>query len=274
MYIIESRTQKLVIKYTLNTFTDDERITGLLALTEAYNKLGIYCPQNIKTLSGNPYYKYEVTGKIYYIYAEEYARYQTAEYIGEDQYKNSDGVPRYYEGMFKSVGKVANAHLNVMQLPSAYCMLEPFCPPDTTDEQTECAELFFEYIYKNIPQFTAEADELKRIFYLIKDKISKVYHLFPTSCFQADLNQTNVLLDDNGFFAGLIDFNLCGKEPIINYVMRDALWRSNIFDDGAFLTLEEYEENDLKRRGLFLSNLQIINEEYHFSDIEREMMFV
>ena len=51
-----------------------------------------------------------------------------------------------------------------------------------------------------------------------------MYSALPFSCFQGDLNESNILLDENGRFAGLLDFNLCGREPVLNYAVREALW--------------------------------------------------
>lgn len=97
------------------------------------------------------------------------------------------------------------------------------CAPDTTDEATECAVAFVNYIRDNIPAFLSQAEALLEMFYKRQEELKTVYPSLPTSCFQADLNDSNILLDEDSNFVGLIDFNLCGKEPILNYAVREAL---------------------------------------------------
>ncbi len=271
VYIVQSAGQKFVIKHTSNAFTDEGRIVGIMKLMAAYNDLGIYTPKILLSRDGKAFSKYTVDDREYFVYAEEFARYETAEHIGEKKYNPGGGRPLYYDKMFRSLGKVASAHLDIVEFPSAYCILKPFCPPDTVDEQTECAELFFNYIYEDLPEFKAEADELRSIFYELQGKIAEAYPLLPTSCFQADLGATNVLLDENYDFAGLIDFNLCGKEGNVNYPVREALWQANIFGQGDHLTPGEYEQSDLKRRSLFLQNLESMGNTYPFTDGERAL---
>ena len=87
------------------------------------------------------------------------------------------------------------------------------------------------------------------------------------------MNDSNILLDSNNNFVGLIDFNLCGKEPILNYAVREALW--GISDNRLFgekdsrLYFYDEELDDL-RISLFLENIGYIQETYHFSSSEKD----
>ena len=93
-----------------------------------------------------------------------------------------------------------------------------------------------------------------------------------TSCFQSDLNDSNILLDENNKFVGLIDFNLCGKEPILNYAVREALW--GVSDKRLFGEKDSrlyFYDNELDelRIKLFLENISYIQEYYGFSAFEK-----
>ncbi len=270
VYIIECDGLKIVVKHTSNTFTDDNRMLAIIKLTEIYRELGIYCPKIIPDATGELYSKYIVNDREYFIYAEEFAKYEIAENVGKDKFIDNDKVPLYFDEMYRSLGRVAAANIDVADCPSAYCLLKPFCPHDTVDEQTECAELFFNYIYENIPDFKNEADEVKALFYEVKSKIAEVYYTLPTSCFQSDLSCSNVLLDENGNFAGLIDFNLCGKNVNINHLTR-AAHSYSIYEEGDYLTLDEYEEHHQKEISLFMRKMRCISETYHFTKAEREI---
>ncbi len=270
VYITECDGRKIVIKHTSNTFTDDNRMTAIIRLTEAYRQLGIYNPRIIPDANGKLYSKYIVNDREYFIYAEEFAEYEIAENIGKDKFRDADRVPIYYDELYRSLGRVAAARLDVTDCPSALCLLTPFCPPDTVDEQTECAEQFLNFIYENLPDFKSEADEIKALFYDAKSKIAEVYGTLPTSCFQSDLSCSNVLLDENGNLAGLIDFNLCGKDVNINQLTRAAQLYS-IYEEGDYLTLDEYEEYDRKEMALFMRKLKCISETYRISEAECEI---
>ena len=111
------------------------------------------------------------------------------------------------------------------------------------------------------------------MYYQRQKELKEIYYSLPTSCFQADLNDSNILLDSNYNFVGLIDFNLCGKEPILNYAVREALWSiaDNRLIDENYRRLYFYDKKlDDLRIKLFLENISYIQETYSFSSLEKE----
>lgn len=274
VHIVDDGHRKLVIKHLSNTFSDKRRIEGWFRLMDEYRKIGIYCPRVVPNLNGELLHCDTMDGRRYYTYAEEYAIYETAEHIGKDKYKDAQGHDCFTPDVMRSLGKVASAKLNILDWASSYCLLEPFCAPDTTDEGTECAIAFVDYIRENLPAYSQRAESLLELYYKRQDELRAVYHLLPTSCFQADLNDSNILLDGDNKFMGLIDFNLCGKEPILNYAVREALL--GISDNRLFgeqdSRLYYYDkELDNLRINLFLENISYIQETYKFSSFEREV---
>ena len=75
---------------------------------------------------------------------------------------------------------------------------------------------------------------MERIWRLWTDNraaLEPIYKTLPVSVFQADLNLTNILVDDSGDFVGICDFNLCGREVFLNYLMRETYfvdWQEEI----------------------------------------------
>lgn len=274
VYIVDDGHRKLVIKYLSNTFSDKRRIEGWFKLMDEYRKIGLYCPAVVPNLNGEILHCDTVDGRDYYTYAEEYSVYETAEHIGKEKYKDAQGHDSFTPDVLRSLGKIASAKLDVLDWASSYCLLEPFCAPDTTDEATECAVAFVNYIRKNIPEHLPRAEALLELFYKRQEELRIVYPSLPTSCFQADLNDSNILLDDDINFVGLIDFNLCGKEPILNYAVREALWA--VSDDRLYgendsrLYFYDKELDDL-RINLFLENIGYVQETYKFSSFEKEV---
>lgn len=274
VYIVSDGSRKLVIKHLSNTFSDRRRIEGWFRLMEEYRKIGLYCPAVVPNRHGELLHRDSVDGRDYYTYAEEYAIFETAEHIGKEAYKDALGHDCFTPDVMRSLGKIAAAKLDILDWPSAYCLLEPFCAPDTTDEGTECAVAFVNYIREKLPAHLPRAEALLQLFYKRQEELRAVYALLPTSCFQADLNDTNILLDESLRFAGLIDFNLCGKEPILNYAVREALWAltdKRLFGEKDSRLYFYDSELDKLRIQLFLENMGYIQESYQFTNQERDI---
>ena len=72
----------------------------------------------------------------------------------------------------------------------------------------------------------------------------------------------------------MIDFNLCGREPILNYAVREALWSisdSRLFgenDSRLYFYDEKLEEFRIR---LFLENIGYIMERYSFTPLEKDI---
>lgn len=274
VYIVYDGSRKLVIKHLSNTFSDKRRIEGWFALMDEYRKIGLYCPAVVPNRYGEFIHCDNIDGRNYYTYAEEYSVYETAEQIGKEKFKDAKGNDCFVPDTLRYLGKIASARLDMLDFASAYCLLEPFCAPDTTDEATECAIAFVNYVRDNIPAFLSRAEALLDMFYQRQNELREVYYSLPTSCFQADLNDGNILLDSNNKFVGLIDFNLCGKEPILNYAVREALWgitdKRLYGEEDSRLYFYDRELDDLHIK-LFLENIGYVQENYEFTDYEKEV---
>lgn len=274
VYIADDGRRRLVIKHLSNNFSDRYRIEGWFKLMEEYRKTGLYCPNIVSNRNGELLHCDTVDGRDYYTYAEEYSVYETAEHMGKEKYKDERGQDHFTPDVMRSLGKIASARLDILDFASGYCLLEPFCAPDTTDEATECASAFVKYVEDKLPAHLPRAESLLKLFYQRQKELSAVYSSLPTSCFQADLNDTNILLDENARFAGLIDFNLCGKEPILNYTVREALWAvcdKRLFGENDSRLYFYSKELDDLRISLFLENIRYIQDTYDFTPVEREV---
>ena len=258
-YIVNDGISKIVIKHFSNPFSNQERIMGWFRLMDEYRKIGLYCPAIIPNCYGELLYKHTVDGRDYYVYAEEFSAFQTAEQLDVEK-------QLYMPDVLRALGTIASKRLDILDFPSAYCLLEPFSDADTTDEETECALLFIDYIKKNQPKHLPRAKKLLDLFYKNQEACRRVYDSLPTSCFQADLNSSNIK------FVGLFDFNLCGREKILNYAMREALWatyQSCLVDkDNNYIFYFDKKLDDI-RMNTFLENMSYIQETYNFSEDEK-----
>ena len=270
--IVCAGQKKVVIKHCSNSFTDAEKINGWFRLAEAYNRIGIYCPSCVPTLSGSSSYHYTEDNRDYYIYAEEYAPFQTASQIEPKPQNDENGQPIYLADLMRSIGKVASAHLDCVPWASHFCLFEGYGGrerDETTLAAVSCAKLVGDLG----PEFITQMVKLFALFFELQAKIKTFYGQLPTSCFQADLNDTNVLVNEDGRFAGVLDFNVCGREPVLNYAIREALMHlenSALCDaDGNELYFYSDEVEAIRMR-MFLQNMKYIGECYAFSEEEKK----
>ena len=63
---------------------------------------------------------------------------------------------------------------------------------------------------------TALSERLSARHDAVRARLYAIYRELPRVFVQDDANESNVLVDENGRFAGLIDFNLAGTEVVVN----------------------------------------------------------
>ena len=247
-FIIETDTgSKCVLKLADNDFTFPEKIAVWQRTVEEYRKLGYYCPKMMRDKSGLfPTVDYH--GHKCVAFAEEFAPFKAAEDRFSDDFgKNEALYDRYKRDIWRMTARIAAQYFDYTEYPSAYCLFETFCPSDRTDEVLENALAWKGYADTLPGEF---GEQVGRIWWLWNDNRSRlepIYKKLPTSVFQADLNASNILLNDEDRFVGVYDFNLCGRDVFINYLMRESSSVSGICDA-----------------------LKIASEYYRFSDIEKD----
>ena len=264
--IVDLGNEKMVIKLSSNGFTDEKHLILWERIAKEYRDLGYYCPRFIRALDGTfPTVLYKERNCM--VWGEEFSKYRSAEELIKEKFSDTklvkDGWYSFLEDAMIMDAKVAARHYDYTDLPSAYCMFEIFDPGDENDETTEDAERWLE-IAKALPEvYTDQVERIWNRWLEARKELGKIYHDLPTSVFQADINDTNVLLDEEGNFKGVYDFNIGGREVYINYLIRQAPYVS------TSATYEGIETGDtfLKR---VLHALDIAKKVYTFSDLEKK----
>ncbi|MDE6925940.1 MAG: hypothetical protein K2P59_11885 [Acetatifactor sp.] len=118
---------------------------------------------------------------------------------------------------------------------------------------------------ESLPQWKNRFDKIWTAFEENRKELEKVYPLLPVSVFQADLNHSNILLDDDKNFVGMLDFNLCGRDTVLNHLFREILLEYDICKNDIFYSKEP---ND-RTTELFLSKVRLVAEAYPFSELEK-----
>ncbi len=242
--------EKYVVKLSDNDFTFPEKIKAWQRCAEAYRELGYYCPAIFSSRQGDfPKVRYKAHTCV--VYAEEFCKYTAAEErFGENAKGKASFDRKWADAVWRMTAKVAAKRFDFCDYPSAYCLFEAFCPSDETDEVLENA-LHWKMYADNLPaRFQPQIQRIWQRWVNNRDALERIYYELPTSVFQADLNPTNLLFDDNGAFVGVFDFNLCGRDVFLNYLFREMHWQCD----------EEY----------LLETLKKVSQVYCFSDLEKQ----
>ena len=255
--------EKIALKICRNLFTTAERVDGWQKLCKHYVDLGIYCPQIINSLNNNSSETILVNSEEFIIYAEEMKKYKTMEEI--------DPKPNYNSirpDIIKAMGKIASDTACLLSWPSAYCLFDTFDIGEKTDENYENAESFCNNIREKFPEYTPYADKIWELYLQKRNEFEPIYRSLPKASFQSDLNKSNILVNENMEFAGLIDFNLSGTECIIYMIMLPDICGYTLkTDDLARLNEKTFLDNCDE---FLYNNLKTFSDYYNFTDDERK----
>ncbi len=264
--LVDFGGEMIAIKLSANGFTDEKHLALWERIAEEYRDLGYYCPQFIRALDGTfPTIIYKDRNCM--VWGEEFSKYRSAGELIKDKFSGTklvkDGWYSFLEDAMIMDAKVAACHFDYTDLPSAYCMFETFDPSDKSDETTEDAEKWLT-LAKTLPEtYQGRVERIWNNWLMARRQLERIYHKLPTSVFQADINDTNVLLDEEGNFMGVYDFNIGGREVYINYLIRQAPYVSTEDTYGSI----DADDTFLKR---VLHALDIAKKVYSFSDLEKE----
>ena len=238
---------KFVIKLADNSFTAPDRIRMWQRCAADYRDLGYYTPRILADKSGEfPTVRYK--GHDCAVYAEDFAKYTY-----EDASANGLAASKYFNDILIMTAKVAALHSDYAEYPSGYCLFECFAPDDEEEEVLENAWEWKRYAETLPEEFHLLIEEIWTLWNENREALNRVYHTLPTSIFQADLNSSNTLIDENENFVGVFDFNLCGRDVLLNYTFREIYW----YDDEI--------EIELMR-----SAVAVMSDFYSFSQVEKD----
>lgn len=250
---------KYVLKLADNDFSSPDRVAVWQRCIEGYRSLGYECPRILRAKDGSfPLIPYG--GHTFTAYLEEYSPYKTADRF-PTEHISENGYYTYLEDAITMNARVAAMHWDFAPFPSAWCAFETFCPSDPCDEVLEDAQNWMRTADALPEEFRSRTQSLRERWLKNRAALQAIYAHLPTSVFQADINHTNILLDENGTFRGVLDFNICGRETVLNYLFREAPYVMTVRD------FEQPGDTALKRIRLAAA---IAKRTYHFSPLEIE----
>lgn len=221
---VDFSEDRFVIKIASNDFTWPERIEGWEDIVEAYRDLGYYSPAILKGLNGCYAQKAVFCGKECIVWEEEYAKYPHRDSLDKCLYMDESGNYAYYEEVLAFLGKVARKHYDFFPYASGWARFEPFGLNEETDEVMECVRTFDALVREKAPRYLSRWERIYDLFQENARQLQEIYHELPTSVFQSDHFGDNLLLDKEGHFKGVIDYNLAGRDTFINVVLYTVLF--------------------------------------------------
>ena len=247
--------ERYVLKLAANEFTIPERIFMWKRTAAEYRELGYYAPEILTDFQGN-FPRVEYKRHDCFAYVEEFAPYKTAGEPRKDDKVDLIPSKLYIHDVWRMTAKVAQKHFGFTEYLSAWCLFDLFDSTYEEDEVMENAHAWKEYADSLPEEFKEQVERIWNLWIENKNQLEPVYRDLPKSVFQADINSSNILLDDNNRFIGIFDFNLAGKEVVLNYLFRETL--GNDFED----ELDQLFEM-----------LQVVGEYYEYSELEKELVF-
>ncbi|HPK16747.1 MAG: hypothetical protein BWY28_03038 [bacterium ADurb.Bin236] len=218
IYIVDTDLDEhFVFKFSNNSFTSPERIAGWKRLTELYNECGIYAPKILPDKYGGLWNGYLENNERYLVYAEEKKKFMTADEYGIA----SSDTSSYFEDMVAAAARIATVSTELPGWMSAWCLYDKFSIDDASDETYYWQDEFHKQIIGELPCFRERADRIWSRFSSMYQAFETDYRKLPQVFFQGDEGGTNAMLDDEGKFVGMLDFNLSGAEVNLNYFFRN-----------------------------------------------------
>lgn len=249
--------KKFVLKINTERAVNETRLNEIARLIERYRSIDVYCPKLFKTVTGNYSYHIEIENKSYICYVEEFAPYTICD--------GDNGVPR--EEIIEHLGLFASRYsgIDLSDTNSMWSLID-LNPFDTDiDEKQENLNSLVDCLEKL--GLNDLAERVVRFNDETRKHIKKHYKLLPRCVYQADLNATNILAENN-HFKGLIDFNLYGTEVNINCFLNETNWFPEK-EDFKKMSVEEMLQcmDDEQNK-----NMTIILKHYTLSELEMKLL--
>lgn len=204
-YIIDNRW---VLRFCNAPDMTERRMGDLSRLIGRYRAMGLRCPAFIPDAQG----QYLHAWKQFVCYLSEYVDLPLAGDVAL-----ADEARLNLE-IAESVARFAEAYRDVdlSETIGMYSLfdLSPFDLPNGFDEKQDNFNQLVALL-RDIGE-DALARRLEERHEEVRGSLRGVYRELPRCVFQADENFSNVLIDEEQHFAGLIDFNLAGTEVIVN----------------------------------------------------------
>lgn len=249
------------LKINNTTAVNEKFLSDIERLIKRYKSIGVYCPVLYRTKDGKLSYRIEKDGLEYTCYVEELAPYSICKSQDKEDYD-------FKKTVLEHLGKLAANYTgnDLSETNSMWSLIElgPF--DEEVDEKQENMDVLIKCLRDN--GYAEIADELVQLNNKARDRIKACLGKLPRCVYQGDLNNSNILVDEDNKFKGIIDFNMFGTEVNINCFLNEAMYY-----------LEEQDFEEMSAEDIFskIENMQnsllaTITANYNLNEDELEIM--
>lgn len=252
---------KYFLKINSSKVITENFLQEILRLTLKYRAIGVYCPTLIKNNKGNLAYYYEKEGIQFTCYVEECAPYRV--YPSQEDRVDYAFKKTVVGHLGVLAQKFSNKDLCATRSMWSLIELGPF---DTDrDEKQENLDTLIHTLKEH--QYDELAERLIGANQYGREKIENYLQQLPRCVYQGDLNESNLLIDEQGAFKGIIDFNMFGTEVNINCFLNETMYYIEKLDFEILTAVEIFDKMN-KVQEIMVS---AILESYKLNSLEVEV---
>lgn len=219
------------LKINTSKAVTEEFLQDIVKLIFKYREIGVYCPALIKSNTEALIYIYTKEAIEYICYMEECAPYKT---YNSNKYEIDYNFKKTVVGHLGKLAKEFSNH-ELSYTKSMWSLIELGAFNIDRDEKQENLDtlvtMLKQYKYYDLASRLLKANIYNR------EQIEKHLHQLPRCVYQGDLNESNLLIDEQGAFKGIIDFNMFGTEVNINCFLNETMY---------YLEIENFEHLSAK----------------------------
>ena len=271
--LFEFEDKGIVLKICKNHYTNRFRLSNMQHVMSTFRmETGLLVPNILKDFHGNYVNSCSINQQVYYVWAEEFLQGRSYRDFPDTELLGQNNLYVFHNDVLEFLAYVANKHYAFDNLAAGKSSFSYFFPgaADEMQENLHEATIIFSKRFKSLHE---KFLDIKRAFLKNQSEYFSFYNQLPRSTFQGDLNKTNLILNDLGHLKGIVDFNLCGEDAILNYIFREII--ENLCEDAIFYERSAPQYNFYEKRTSdfywysFLSNLEYISRFYKFTAKER-----
>ena len=200
--------RKYVLRFVKAPDLSERRFAELNRLIGRYRACGILCPAFLPGLDGRFLHAWENLS----VYCAEYVDLKLAD---ETEIADKDA---FWDDIHDFEARFAERFrdFDLSDTVGMYSLfdLDPYDAAIGVDEKQQNFNALVKKL--NALDQTALSERLSARHDAVRARLYAIYRELPRVFVQDDANESNVLVDENGRFAGLIDFNLAGPEVVVN----------------------------------------------------------
>ncbi|MBI9011667.1 MAG: hypothetical protein JEZ08_05495 [Clostridiales bacterium] len=219
-YKVATATSQYVLKLARNSFTTIDRVEKWSELSKLYRKLGYETPDFLEMRAGGHAFCWDdVSGRCFVVWCETFIE------LTDNKDRLHNDSKEYRASVGELIGRVASqSSAFEMYTPTPYCLFGKFCIEDPSDEYMEFMLKTYELLKGHVSVDQMYLEYVYQTFLRLRAELKQVYKKLPTAVFQSDLNESNLVLR-NRTIKGLIDFNISGREVVLNYLINEGVYQ-------------------------------------------------